>query len=336
MLNPLWLKTFAAAAAAPSFTEAARRLGLTQPTVSEHVRQLEQAVNRRLFLRDTHSLTLTSDGRSLLVHAEIILDAHERAERLFDAPRLRGRVRLDLARRRDGAGDRLRRNGGDRRAVGADRVVAGVSARQRTADIHQLADGSILVREGARRRQRNGVALDHAVERARRIGGSGAVIGLAGGRDGARQGLGRDVGQRRGVGAQLVVARVGAGQDTVHRHQLAVAHVLVAEQARGIDGDVVALHHAVQRAGGGGIARAVVHLAGGRQRTGDRLGRDVGRGRRIGSKDVVTRIQARQRPTNVHRLAVADVLVRERTGGRQADNAAQEHTRDAALGRSPA
>ncbi|WP_313065560.1 LysR family transcriptional regulator [Achromobacter animicus] len=94
MLNPLWLKTFAAAAGAPSFTEAARRLGLTQPTVSEHIRQLEQAVNRRLFQRDTHSLALTSDGRSLLVHAEIILAAHEKAERLFDAPRLRGRIRL--------------------------------------------------------------------------------------------------------------------------------------------------------------------------------------------------------------------------------------------------
>ncbi|MFY3066013.1 LysR family transcriptional regulator, partial [Achromobacter xylosoxidans] len=94
MLNPLWLKTFATAAGAPSFSEAARRLGLTQPTVSEHIRQLELALERRLFLRDTHSLALTSDGRSLLVHAEIILDAHERAERLFDAPRLRGRVRL--------------------------------------------------------------------------------------------------------------------------------------------------------------------------------------------------------------------------------------------------
>lgn len=94
MLNPLWLKTFATAAGAPSFSEAARRLGLTQPTVSEHIRQLELALARRLFLRDTHSLALTSDGRSLLVHAEIILDAHERAERLFDAPRLRGRVRL--------------------------------------------------------------------------------------------------------------------------------------------------------------------------------------------------------------------------------------------------
>ncbi|KAG0774982.1 hypothetical protein G6F22_013643 [Rhizopus arrhizus] len=181
--------------------------------------------------------------------------------------RCHGVAVVDLVQRAERAVQLARRDRCRGRAVGADRVVAGVSARQRTADIHQLADGSILVREGARRRQRNGVALDHAVERARRIGGSGAVIGLAGGRDGARQGLGRDVGQRRGVGAQLVVARVGAGQDTVHRHQLAIAHVLVAEQARGIDGDVVALHHAVQRAGGGGIARAVVHLAGGRQRT---------------------------------------------------------------------
>ena len=50
------------------------------------MRQLEQALNRRLFVRDTHTLALTSDGRSLLVHARIILDAHERAERLFDAP----------------------------------------------------------------------------------------------------------------------------------------------------------------------------------------------------------------------------------------------------------
>jgi len=94
MLNPLWLKTFAASAAAPSFSEAARRLGLTQPTVSEHIRQLETSLGRKLFLRDTHSLALTSDGRSLLVHAQLILQAHERAQKLFDAPRLRGRVRL--------------------------------------------------------------------------------------------------------------------------------------------------------------------------------------------------------------------------------------------------
>ncbi|VFR40910.1 Transcriptional regulator, LysR family [plant metagenome] len=97
MLNPLWLRTFATAAAAPSFTEAARRLELAQPTVSEHIRQLEKAVDRRLFVRDTHSLALTTDGRSLLVHAQIILDAHANAETLFTAPRLRGRVRLGTA-----------------------------------------------------------------------------------------------------------------------------------------------------------------------------------------------------------------------------------------------
>ncbi|KAG1318426.1 hypothetical protein G6F63_015219 [Rhizopus arrhizus] len=113
--------------------------------------------------------------------------------------------------------------------------------------------------------------------------------------------------------APQVVARIGTGQDTVHRHQLGIAHVLVAEQARGIDGDVVALHHAVQRAGGGGIARAVVHLASGCQRASDCLGRDVGRGGRIGDQRVVTGIRSRQRASDVHRLAVANVLVCERT-----------------------
>ena len=34
MLNPLWLKTFAAAAASPSFSEAARRLGPSPPSAN--------------------------------------------------------------------------------------------------------------------------------------------------------------------------------------------------------------------------------------------------------------------------------------------------------------
>ena len=102
MLNPLWLKTFAAAAAAPSFTEAARRLGLTQPTVSEHVRQLEQALNRRLFVRDTHTLALTSDGRSLLVHARIILTPTNGPNACSTRPAARPRAAGHL--RRPGAG----------------------------------------------------------------------------------------------------------------------------------------------------------------------------------------------------------------------------------------
>ncbi|MBP0598323.1 LysR family transcriptional regulator [Herbaspirillum sp. LeCh32-8] len=94
MLNPVWLHTFTTAAASASFTEAGRQLGLTQSSVSDHIRRLEQSVGRRLFVRDTHSLALTADGESLLVHARLILEAHARAEAQFSGTRLRGRVRF--------------------------------------------------------------------------------------------------------------------------------------------------------------------------------------------------------------------------------------------------
>ncbi|WP_343673741.1 LysR family transcriptional regulator [Paraburkholderia heleia] len=94
MLNPIWLRTFEAVARCHSFTEAARQLGLTQSSVSDHVRRLEAAVGRRLFIRDTHSLAITSDGEAMLAHAGSILQAIDRAEWQFRAPRLRGRVRL--------------------------------------------------------------------------------------------------------------------------------------------------------------------------------------------------------------------------------------------------
>ncbi len=94
MLHPQWLKTFATAAAASSFSETGRRLALTQSTVSEHIRQLESALGRRLFVRDTHSLALTPDGETLLVHARLVLEAHAAAEAQFSGPKLRGRVRF--------------------------------------------------------------------------------------------------------------------------------------------------------------------------------------------------------------------------------------------------
>jgi DNA-binding transcriptional LysR family regulator len=94
MLNPIWLKTFAAVAASRSFTRAAAQLGLTQSTISEHVRRLEHSVGRRLFVRDTHSVTMTVDGEAMLAHAGVILAAITHAESQFRTPRLTGRVRL--------------------------------------------------------------------------------------------------------------------------------------------------------------------------------------------------------------------------------------------------
>jgi Bacterial regulatory helix-turn-helix protein, lysR family len=46
--------------------------GLRQPTVSQHIRRLEEQVGRTLVLRDTHSVALTADGeeRGQLVKRE--------------------------------------------------------------------------------------------------------------------------------------------------------------------------------------------------------------------------------------------------------------------------
>lgn len=94
MLDPDHLQTFLAVAQARSFTEAGRRLGLQQSTVSQHIRKLEEAAGRRLFVRDTHSVTLTPDGEAMTGFAHSILEANERARRFFAGARLRGRIRF--------------------------------------------------------------------------------------------------------------------------------------------------------------------------------------------------------------------------------------------------
>lgn len=88
------LRTFLAVAQTLSFTQAARRLGLRQSTVSQHVRRLEAATGRQLFTRDTHSVELTGDGEAMLGFAGTILAAHERATAFFTGTRLRGRLRF--------------------------------------------------------------------------------------------------------------------------------------------------------------------------------------------------------------------------------------------------
>ncbi|MFJ3905357.1 LysR substrate-binding domain-containing protein [Streptomyces sp. NPDC090025] len=94
MYEPTLLRTFLAVAQTLSFTRAARRLGLRQSTVSQHVRRLEEATGRPLFVRDTHGVELTEDGEAMLGFARSILEAHERATAFFTGTRLRGRLRF--------------------------------------------------------------------------------------------------------------------------------------------------------------------------------------------------------------------------------------------------
>ena len=94
MLDPVQLESFLAVAQTRGFTEAGRRLGLRQSTISQHISKLEQACGRRLFIRDTHSVVPTADGEAMLGFARSILDANSRASDYFAGSRVRGRVRF--------------------------------------------------------------------------------------------------------------------------------------------------------------------------------------------------------------------------------------------------
>jgi DNA-binding transcriptional LysR family regulator len=94
MFDPTLLQTFLAVAQTRSFTQAAERLRLRQSTVSQHVRKLEDAAGRRLFVRDTHSVATTPDGEAMIELARGILSANDRAQRYFAGSQLRGRLRF--------------------------------------------------------------------------------------------------------------------------------------------------------------------------------------------------------------------------------------------------
>jgi DNA-binding transcriptional LysR family regulator len=83
MINAL--RAFAAAAAEGSFSAAARRLGMTQPSVSEHVRSLETHYGLPLFERLGREVRLTAAGERLYEHSGRLLAALDDLERDLQA-----------------------------------------------------------------------------------------------------------------------------------------------------------------------------------------------------------------------------------------------------------
>lgn len=94
---PEQLKSFLALAETRNFTRAAERLGISQPTVSQHVRKLEQAAGRALVNRDTRELQLTDNGDAMAGFARTILAANDAARRYFSGAAMRGRLRFGTA-----------------------------------------------------------------------------------------------------------------------------------------------------------------------------------------------------------------------------------------------
>ncbi|MFO0602806.1 MAG: LysR family transcriptional regulator [Polyangiales bacterium] len=84
------LKTFVTVAREGSVTRASERLHLSQPAVSAHIKALEDALGLALFERTPKGMSLTADGRRLVVKAEQALAAHR--DLLDEATRTRARL----------------------------------------------------------------------------------------------------------------------------------------------------------------------------------------------------------------------------------------------------
>jgi Transcriptional regulator len=77
------LKTFSAIAKTGSFSSASNILGYAQPTVTMHIKSLEDEFNIKLFERLGHKIKLTEEGKHLLYYAENILKFSSEAVSCF-------------------------------------------------------------------------------------------------------------------------------------------------------------------------------------------------------------------------------------------------------------
>ena len=67
-----------------SFSGAAKALYVTQPAISHQINALEEELQVKLFKRDTHSVSLTSDGEKFCEYAQKIVDSVDDLFQAFD------------------------------------------------------------------------------------------------------------------------------------------------------------------------------------------------------------------------------------------------------------
>ena len=67
-----------------SITGAAQALCISQPAVSQAVRQLEQSLGVKLFLRSARGVKLTEEGKTLAVYVERGMESFIKGEEAMD------------------------------------------------------------------------------------------------------------------------------------------------------------------------------------------------------------------------------------------------------------
>ena len=96
MLDLVRLRAFIHAAESLSFSQAAKELHVSQPTVSHHIKTLERDLDRTLFDRGGGNLHLTDAGRLLLPWArKLVRESFELQEMMASIhERIMGHLRI--------------------------------------------------------------------------------------------------------------------------------------------------------------------------------------------------------------------------------------------------
>ena len=79
------LRYFLAIAREENMTRAAKYLHVTQPTLSKQIKQLEEEIGKKLFIRSSYSIKLTDEGLLLRKRAEDILSMVDKTMEEFQA-----------------------------------------------------------------------------------------------------------------------------------------------------------------------------------------------------------------------------------------------------------
>lgn len=78
-----WIETFLVAAKYKNFRMASEQLNLSQPSITVHIKQLEDALNTTLFKRENNRVTLTESGKLFLVQAKKMKQQWDESLQIF-------------------------------------------------------------------------------------------------------------------------------------------------------------------------------------------------------------------------------------------------------------
>ncbi|MFC4811858.1 LysR family transcriptional regulator [Paenibacillus sp. GCM10023250] len=95
-MNVQQLRVFVEVCGGGTLQEAAAKLGLKQPTVSFHLRKLEEALGVKLFHKPARSLYPTENAADLLPYARRIVSLMEEVETMMEERRDKGEGKLKL------------------------------------------------------------------------------------------------------------------------------------------------------------------------------------------------------------------------------------------------